>query len=44
MRNVFQLTPGMSKKIVDGITEHSTKEMGTLPSFLPGLYGQLSKK
>jgi hypothetical protein len=44
MRNVFQLPVGMPKKIVDGIIEHSTREMNRLPGFLPGLYAQLAKK
>jgi len=44
MRNVFQLAVGTPQKIVDGIIEHSTKEMGRLPEFLPGLYVQLAKK
>jgi len=44
MRNVFQLPLGTPKEIVNGIIDHSTKEMEKLPEFLPGLYGKLVKK
>jgi hypothetical protein len=44
MRNVFQLPLGTPKEIVNGIIEHSTKEMDKLPDFLPGLYRKFVKK
>jgi hypothetical protein len=44
MRNVFQLPLGTPKEIVNGIIDHSTKEMEKLPDFLPGLYRQSMKK
>ena len=43
MRNVFQLPVGTPKEIVDGIIEHSSKEMETLPKFLPALYAESLK-
>jgi len=44
MNNVFQLTVGTPKEIIDGIIEHSNKEMEKLPKFLPDLYAKLVKK
>jgi hypothetical protein len=44
MRNVFQLPLGTPKEMVNGIIDHSTKEMGRLPNFLPGLYAEFSKR
>ncbi len=44
MRNVFQLPAGTPKAIINGIIAHSTKEMDTLPKFLPDLYAASSKK
>ncbi len=44
MRNVFHLPVGTPKEIIDGIIEHSTREMNELPSFLPGLYAGGVKK
>ncbi|MEI9477866.1 MAG: hypothetical protein WCO26_14995 [Deltaproteobacteria bacterium] len=44
MRNVFQLPLGTPKEIIDGIIEHSNKEMAKLPEFLPGLYAKALKK
>jgi len=43
MRNVFHLPVGTPREIVDGIIEHSNKEMETLPKFLPGLYAKSVK-
>ena len=43
MRNVFQLPLGTPKEIVNGIIDHSTKEMDKLPKFLPGLYREFVK-
>ena len=44
MRNVFQLPLGTPKEIINGIIDHSTKEMNKLPKFLPGLYAQFAKR
>jgi hypothetical protein len=44
MRNVFQLPVGTPKEIVNGIIDHSTKEMDKLPNFLPGLYAEFAKR
>jgi hypothetical protein len=44
MRNVFQLPLGTPKEIIDGIIDHSTKEMKKLPKFLPGLYREFVKE
>ncbi len=43
MRNVFHLPVGTPSEIVDGIIEHSNKEMETLPKFLPKLYAECAK-
>jgi hypothetical protein len=43
MRNVFHLPLGTPQEIVNGIIDHSTKEMDTLPKFLPGLYAEFLK-
>ena len=40
MRNVFDLPVGTPKEIINGIIEHSNKEMETLPKFLPALYAE----
>jgi hypothetical protein len=44
MRNVFHLPLGTPQEIVNGIIDHSTKEMDTLPKFMPGLYAKFLKK
>jgi hypothetical protein len=44
MRNVFHLPLGTPQEIVNGIIDHSNKEMDTLPKFLPGLYAEFLKK
>lgn len=44
MRNVFQLPLGTPQEIINGIIEHSNKEMAKLPEFLPGLYAKALKK
>jgi hypothetical protein len=44
MRNVFQLPLGTPKEIVNGIIDHSNKEMDKLPNFLPGLYAEFVKR
>ncbi len=44
MRNVFHLPIGTPKEMVNGIVEHSNKEMETLPKFLPALYAKSTKE
>jgi len=44
MRNVFHLPLGTPQEIVNGIIDHSNKEMDTLPKFLPGLHAQFVKR